>query len=58
MKDLTKGKLGIIGTVMLTFTTLNLIHDNDWIGYLFSLVILPLITWGAVEFSLYMQKEY
>ncbi len=49
MTELNKSKLYLILTVMVGFTLVNLIKDNNWVGYLLSLVVFPLITWGLIE---------
>lgn len=57
MSNINKAKLSIILLVMLLFTSINLLKDNDWLGYLFSLVIFPLITWGVIEFCIWKLKK-
>lgn len=57
MSNINKAKLSIILLVMLLFTSINLLKDNDWLGYLFSLVIFPLITWGTIEFCIWKLKN-
>lgn len=49
MTELNKNKLMIVGSVMVAFTIVTAIKDNHWVGYLLSLVIFPLITWGVIE---------
>ena len=49
MKEFNKSKLFLILTVMVGFTLVNIVKDNNWIGYLLSLVVFPLITWGLIE---------
>lgn len=49
MTQLNKSKLYLILTVMVGFTLVNIIKDNNWVGYLLSLVAFPLITWGLIE---------
>ncbi len=57
MSGINKAKLSIILLVMLLFTSINLLKDNHWLGYLFSLVIFPLITWGVIEFCIWKLKK-
>jgi hypothetical protein len=49
MSEFNKSKLYLILTVMVGFTLVNIIKDNNWVGYLLSLVVFPLITWGIIE---------
>jgi hypothetical protein len=49
MTELNKSKLYLILSVMVGFTLVNIIKDNNWVGYLLSLVVFPLITWGLIE---------
>ena len=49
MTELNKNKLMIVGSVVVAFTIVTAIKDNHWVGYLLSLVIFPLITWGVIE---------
>jgi len=49
MTEINKSKLYLILTVMVGFTLVNIIKDNNWVGYLLSLVVFPLITWGLIE---------
>lgn len=48
MTELNKSKLYLILTVMVGFTLLNIVKDNNWVGYLLSLVVFPLITWSLI----------
>ena len=49
MSKLNKSKLYLILTVMVGFTLVNIVKDNNWVGYILSLVVFPLITWGLIE---------
>ncbi len=49
MTELNKSKLYLILTIMVGFTLVNVITVNNWIGYVLSLVVFPLITWGVIE---------
>ena len=49
MSELNKSKLYLILTIMVGFTLVNVIKDNNWIGYVLSLIVFPLITWGIIE---------
>jgi hypothetical protein len=49
MSELNKSKLYLILTVMVGFTLVNIIKDNNWIGYVLSLIVFPLFTWGVIE---------
>jgi len=49
MSELNKSKLYLILTIMVVFTLVNVIKDNNWIGYVLSLIVFPLITWGIIE---------
>lgn len=44
-----KLKVYIILTVMVGFTLVNIIKNNDALGYILSLIVLPLITLGIIE---------
>ncbi len=57
MSDINKAKLSLILLIMLLFTSLNLLKDNDWVGYLLSLIIFPLVTWGVIEFCIWKLKN-
>jgi hypothetical protein len=52
MSDFNKNKLLIIVSVMIAFTIVTAIKDNHWVGYLLSLVVFPLVTWGIIELML------
>jgi len=52
MIKINKLKLYLILTIMVGFTLVNVINDNNWVGYLLSLVVIPLITWGIIELFL------
>jgi len=45
MTEYNKSTLYLILTVMVGFTLVNVIHDNNWVGYVLSLIVFPLITW-------------
>ena len=49
MNQRNKAKLYLILSVMINFTILNIMRDSDWVGYLCSLIIQPLLTWGVIE---------
>jgi len=49
MKKLNKIKIRLILTVMVVFTLVNIIKGNNYIGYILSLVVFPLITWLLIE---------
>ena len=57
MSDINKKKLLFIISVMIGFTLVNIIKGNNWIGYLLSLIIFPLITWGVIEFCIWKLKN-
>ena len=57
MSDINKKKLLFIISVMIGFTLVNIIKGNNWIGYLLSLIIFPLITWGFIEFYIWKLKN-
>ena len=57
MSELNKKKVLLIISVMIGFTLVNIIKGNNWIGYLFSIVIFPLITWGVIEFCIWKLKK-
>lgn len=48
MSDLNKNKLFLVVSVMVSFTIVTAIKDNDWVGYLLSLIIFPIFTWVFV----------
>lgn len=49
-------KLSLVITVMVGFTLVNLIKDNNWVGYVLSLIVFPLLTWGLIELVLKFKK--
>jgi len=49
MSELNKSKLYLILTIMVGFTLVNIIKDNNWVGYVLSLIVFPLVTWGIIE---------
>lgn len=57
MTELNKSKLYLILTVLVAFTLFNIINDNNWVGYLLSLVVFPLITWGVIEILFKYKKR-
>ena len=57
MSDINKKKLLFIISVMIGFTLANIIKGNNWIGYLLSLIIFPLITWGFIELYLIFNRK-
>ncbi len=57
MSDINKKKLLFIISVMIGFTLVNIIKGNNWIGYLLSLIIFPLITWGFIELYLIFNRK-
>ena len=57
MSDLNKKKILLIITIMIGFTLVNVIKGNNWIGYLLSLVIFPLLTWGVIELYLKFNRK-
>jgi hypothetical protein len=52
MSELNKSKLYTILTVMVGYTLVNIIKGNDVLGYILSLIVFPLITWGMIELLL------
>ena len=52
MTELNKLKLYCILTVMVGFTIVNIINNNNWVGYLLSLLVIPMITWILIELFL------
>jgi hypothetical protein len=52
MTELNKFKLYLILTVMVGFTIVNVIKDNNWVGYVLSLLVFPLMTWFMIELFL------
>lgn len=57
MKNLNKLKISFIITVMFAFTLINIINNNNWVGYLLSTVIIPLITWLIIEIYLFLKNS-
>jgi len=57
MSELNKAKLYLILTVMVSFTLINVINSNNWIGYLLSLVVLPSVTWLVIEFIIKYREK-
>jgi hypothetical protein len=49
MSEFNKSKLYLILTVMVGFTLVNIIKDNNCFGYFLSLIVFPLVTWGIIE---------
>jgi hypothetical protein len=49
MSEFNKSKLYLILTIMVGFTLVNIIKDNNWVGYFLSLIVFPLVTWGVIE---------
>jgi hypothetical protein len=57
MTDLNKSKLHVILTVTVTFTFITAIKDNHWVGYVLTLLVFPLITWGVLELMIKFKKD-
>ena len=57
MSELTKAKLQLIIAVMIEFTIIGVVSTQPLTYYILSLVVFPLITWCAIEFSIYMNKK-
>jgi hypothetical protein len=57
MTDLNKTKLHVILAVTFTFTFITAMKDNHWVGYVLTLFIFPLITWGFLELMIKFKKD-
>lgn len=52
MNEVNKYKIYLITTVMVAFTIVNIIKDNNWVCDILAIVVFPLITWAIIELLL------